>query len=113
MKKYLSRSQITGGQYVYPSTLKLRFTDHFLNRFEERREEFSVVPKRIIIGKHNIYSGEINSKSRIIRLVLRIEYTSSKWMFLCVDTRSGAVVTFWLRNKNESRICKQEINQDN
>lgn len=114
MERRISREDILSGRFSYPKNLiSLRKTNHFIQRMRDRSFDLDVMPSVIRATPSNIYSGKVNRNNSITSMVLRINYTISKWMFLCINPNTGAILTFWFKEKkNGNRICRQKAEKD-
>lgn len=95
----LTRTQILNGDYLFPSELvRLRQTNHFVERLEERGIEMDCIPSLVRVTKDNIYSGEVSGKE-FISVVVRLKYSHIRYMFLCFNPNDGVLKTVWFTEK--------------
>ena len=90
------------GNYVYPSELvKLKATKHFIERLEQRGIGVDCIPTLVRVTKDNIYCGEADGKE-LVNVVVRLKYSTTKYVFLCFNPRDGALKTLWFRDKKSN-----------
>jgi len=95
----LTRTEILNGNYLYPKELvRLRTTKHFTDRLEQRGIGLDCIPTLVRVTKDNIYCGEAQGKE-LTTVVVRLKYTSSRFVFLCFNPQDGALKTLWFRDK--------------
>lgn len=99
----LTRTQILRGNYVYPSDLiKLRHTNHFLDRLEERGVGVNCIPTVVRVTKDNIHSAKSENGRELKSVVVRLKYNYSTYLFLCFNPFDGFVKTLWFREKGKT-----------
>lgn len=110
----LTRTQILTGNYLYPKELvKLKTTKHFIDRLEERGIGVNCIPTVVRVTKDNIYCGEADG-NELTSVVIRLNYNSSRYVFLCFNPKDGGLKTLWFKEKgrlNDNR-GRQTPNQD-
>lgn len=95
----LTRAQILKGDYVYPTDfVRLKQTTHFTERLEERGIGIDCIPTLVRITKNNIHSGEAKG-NRLTSVVVRIKYSSMRYMFICFNPKDGFLKTLWFRER--------------
>ena len=100
----LSRKEILKGDYTYPSDLvKLRFTNHFRNRLEERQLGLDCIPKLVRVTKDNIYSAKTVDNKTLSSVVVRLNYTSSRYLLIAFNPNDGAAKSMWFLDKHGRR----------
>lgn len=100
--KILTRKQILNGSFVYPSELvKIRMTKHCIERLEQRGVGLECIPSLIRVTRDNIHSGKTENGVDLSSVVVRLDYTSSKFIFLALNPKDGGVKTLWFRDKNK------------
>lgn len=86
---------------MYPSDfVKLRPTKHFVERLEQRGIGIECIPKLVRVSRDNIYCGEADGNI-LTSVVVRLNYTSNRYMFLCFDPRYGQLKTLWFKEKGK------------
>lgn len=96
----LTRTQLVNGSYVYPSDLiKLYPTKHFVERLNERGIGIDCIPSLVRVTKDNIHSAKTNEKNEFVSVVVRLKYSSTKYIFLVINPLDGALKTLWFREK--------------
>lgn len=108
----LTRTEILNGNYSYPSDLvRLKTTNHFMERLEERGIGVDCIPKIVRVTKDNIYCGDAEG-NELVNVVVRLKYTSSRYVFLCFNPRDGVLRTIWFKDKrNGPRNTGQDSKQ--
>lgn len=97
----LTRTQILKGNYVYPSELiKLKTTKHFVERLEQRSIGVDCIPTMVRVTKDNIYCGDAEGKE-LVTVVVRLNYNSTRYVFLCFNPKDGALKTLWFKEKKK------------
>lgn len=96
----LTRTQLMSGKYSYPNDLiKLYPTKHFMDRLDERGIGLDCIPSLVRVTKDNIHSGKTNEKDELVSVVVRLNYSSTKYVFLVINPLDGALKTLWFREK--------------
>lgn len=92
------------GNYLYPKELvSLKPRKHFIDRLEERGIGVNCIPTMVRITKDNIYCGEADGKY-LTTVVVRLKYTSNRYVFLCFNPFDGALKTLWFKDKKERNV---------
>lgn len=101
----LTRKQILREKYKYPSDLvRLKPTTHFIERLQQRGYSLNCVPTMVRVTDSNIHSAKINENNSIVSVVVRLNYSSSKFIFVCFNPNDGALKTLWFKDKrNENK----------
>ena len=102
----LSRKDILNGDYKYPDSLiKLKPTRHFQQRIKERDGGLSCLPSYVRVTKDNIHSGKTKDGIHLNSVVVRLKYTSDKFLFIALNPYDGGAKSFWFRKieKNETK----------
>lgn len=95
----LRRSEILKGTYTYPKSLiRLRKTNHFIERLEQRGIGLDCIPTMVRITPDNIYCGE-EKDGKLESVVVRLSYNSYMYIFLCFTTKWGVLKTVWFKRK--------------
>lgn len=95
----LTRTQILKGDYEYPDKMiMLKPTRHFLNRLEERGIGINCIPTMVRVTRNNIHSGKTEDGKRLYSVVVRLRYTSSRWVFICLNPFDGGAKTLWFQD---------------
>ncbi len=96
----LTRTQLLTGSYIYPTELvKLVPTKHFVDRLNERGIGVDCIPTMVRVTKDNIHSGKTDNGKNLRSVVVRLKYTSSRYLFLCFNPIDGGLKTLWFRDK--------------
>jgi hypothetical protein len=96
----LTRTQILNGTYVYPSDLiKLKPTKHFIERLEERGIGLDCIPTLVRVTKDNIHSGKTDDGKELVSVVVRLKYSTNRYVFLAFNPIDGGLKTLWFREK--------------
>ncbi len=96
----LTRKQILRGNFVYPSDLvKLYPTKHFIDRLDERGLGLDCIPTLVRVTKDNIHSGKSDDGKKLDSVVIRLVYSTSKYIFLAINPFDGGLKTLWFRDK--------------
>lgn len=96
----LTRKKILEGDYKYPQELvKLVKTVHFRERLEERGIGLECFPSMVRVTKKNIHSAKTDDGEHLISVVVRLDYTSSKYIFICFNPYDGYCKTVWFQTK--------------
>ena len=110
----LTRTEILKGKYFYPTNLvKLKTTKHFVDRLKERGIGINCIPTKVRVTENNIYCGDAEG-NLIVSVVVRLNYSSSKFIFLCFNPIDGALKTVWFREKRKKddnrrrEICNKD-----
>lgn len=100
----LRRSQILAGDYVFPTGLiTLKHTNHFKARLEERGMGLQCIPTVVRVSRNNIHSAKTDDNKHLKSVVIRLDYTSSKYLFLILNPFDGAVKSLWFVNKKRGK----------
>ena len=84
---------------MFPNDLvKLRRTDHFIKRLEQRGIGVDCIPTLVRVTKSNIYCGEAEGNN-LTSVVVRLNYNYTRFIFLCFNPKDGALKTLWFRDK--------------
>ena len=105
----LTRAQILEGGYKYPRNLvQLIPTKHFLSRLIERGIGINCIPTLVRVTPENIHSGKTANGKTLYSVVVRLEYTYHRYIFLVFNPYDGALKTLWFKERfrNESRRRK-------
>lgn len=102
----LSRTDILKNNYKYPSDIiKLIYTNHFKERLEERGLALECIPSFIRVTPDNIHSGKTRDNEHLCSVVVRLKYSSSKYLFIAFNPYDGGCKTLWFKqNGNTKRI---------
>ena len=100
--KNLNRNQLLSGMFQYNKDLiELKYTKHYEERFKERSLGVECIPTVVRIKDENMYCGKTSDGASLSSIVVRLNYTSSKNLFLCFDPRNGVVKTLWFKDKKK------------
>ena len=98
----LTRTQLLQGNYQYPADLiKLKPTKHFIDRLEQRGIGLNCIPTMVRVTKDNIHSGKTGDGRELKSVVVRLKYSTTKYIFLCFNPFDGGLKTIWFRDKNK------------
>lgn len=98
----LTRKQILAGTYKYPADLvTLKPTRHFKERLSERGIGLECIPTVVRVTKDNIHSGKTKDNIHLNSVVVRLDYTSSKLLYIIMNPYDGAVKSLWFGNKKK------------
>lgn len=111
----LTKEQLMKGTYKYPQRLvKLEPTKHYLNRLEERGLGLECMPTMVRVTKENLHSAKTIDGIHLYSVVLKLKYTDTKWLFLCLNPFDGGVKSMWFRDKNRKYGNRwNKINEEN
>lgn len=73
--------------------------------------DLECIPTMVRITKDNIHSAKTEDKKHLHSVVVRIQYSSTRYLFLCYNPYDGALKSIWFTdkiNKNEIRVREQE-----
>lgn len=105
----LTRQQILGGNFRYPQDLiSLKVTKHFSQRLEERGVGLECIPTLVRITKDNVHCAKSKDGVRLSSVVVRLEYTKTKHLFLAFSPWDGALKSLWFKEKG---YAKQQPNK--
>lgn len=101
----LSRTQILKGNYNYPRNLiKLRTSKHFQERLEQRGYGIDCIPTLVRVTKDNIHSAKTDNGKDLNTVVVRLKYSSKRYLFICFNPFDGMCKTLWFKSRgNDSR----------
>jgi len=98
----LTRTQLLKGDYVYPNDLiRLKPTKHFIERLNERGIGIDCIPSLVRVTKDNVHSAKTDNGRELRSVVVRLKYSSTKYIFLCFNPFDGGLKTLWFRDKNK------------
>ena len=98
---HLTRTQILKGKYTYPPDMvKIWGSKHFLERLDERGVGLECIPTVVRVTPDNIHSARLEN-DQFVSVVVRLKYTSSKYIFLCFNPIDGNLKTLWFREKGK------------
>lgn len=103
MERELNRaSLLEKGLMPRERWIDLKYGAHSSDRKEERRVgSFDVLPNRIKCGVDNIHSACLKEDNSIKKLIVRINYSKSKWLYLVIAD-GYFVKTVWWRDKKRN-----------
>lgn len=108
----LTRTQILQGNFDYPDTLViLKPTKHFLWRLGERGIGINCIPTLVRVTRDNIHSGKTEDGRTLNSVVVRLNYTYHKWLFLVINPYDGGLKTLWFREKKR-RVSEDRRRRD-
>lgn len=116
----LKRSEILRGNYIFPTDLiQLKQTKHAKERILERYNGlFIIVPEYVRVTKNNIHSAKCDDGKHLHSVVVRLNYSYHKFLFICCNPFDGALKTLWLTDKKRKHrgnitqhISHEEDNQ--
>jgi hypothetical protein len=100
----LTRTQILAGDYKYPTDfIKLKPTRHFMGRLEERGMGIDCMPTMIRVSKDNIHSAKTEDGEKLNSVVVRIRYSSTQWLFICMNPYDGGAKTLWFKRRQKRK----------
>jgi len=100
----LTRTQILKGNFVYPNDLvKLHPTKHFIERLEERGIGLDCIPTLVRVTKENIHSAKTEDGLRLNSVVVRLSYSSNRYIFLAFNPFDGGMKTLWFRDRGNKK----------
>lgn len=98
--RYLTRTEILRNKYKYPSDfVNLIYTNHFKERLSERGLGLECIPKIVRVTENNIHSGKTNDEVHLCSVVVRLEYSTSKYLFIAFNPFDGGCKTLWFRKR--------------
>lgn len=98
----LTRTQILRGKFIYPSELvKLYPTKHFAERLEQRGIGLDCIPSLVRVTEGNIHSAKTEDGSKLNSVVVRLDYSATKYLFLAFNPFDGAIKTLWFRDRHK------------
>ena len=93
---------------TFPSELvKLIPTKHFIERLEERGLGLNCIPTVVRVTKDNIHSGKTKNGVYLNSVVIRLDYTIKKYIFLAFNPNDGALKTLWFKEKQKYGIRRR------
>jgi hypothetical protein len=102
--KELTRSQILTGKYYFPREMvNLIHTNHLEERMKERGIGLNILPTKVRVSEDNIHSAKTDDGVNLNSVVVRLKYSSTKFLFLCFNPIDGAVKTVWFRDKKRRK----------
>lgn len=100
------------GKYSYPNDfVRLRATRHFMERLEERGMGLDSIPTMIKVTENNIYCGDVE-EGVLVNVVVRLDYTRFKYIFLCFNPLDGYLKTLWFRDKSKRYVTGKRTTED-
>lgn len=100
MKRRLSREEILEGGYTIPDHfISLTQTEHVKDRIKERGGGIVFIPTKVKVTRENIYSAETADNITLDSVVVRLRYTKTKNLFMCIDPVSNALKTIWFKDR--------------
>lgn len=103
----ISRTELVNGNFVFPSEMvKLVPTKHFIDRLEERGIGLDCIPTIVRVTKDNLHSAKTEDGKILYSVVVRLKYSSTKYIFLAFNPIDGALKTLWFKDRygNRGRI---------
>jgi len=98
----LTRTQLLKGEYIYPEDLiYLKPTKHFVERLEQRGLGLECIPTMVRVTKDNVHSAKTDNGKELRSVVVRLKYSSTRYIFLCFNPFDGSLKTLWFRDKNK------------
>lgn len=102
MKRELTKKEILHGKFLYPKDLiTLRPTNHCLERIKERGQSLDILPSVVRITESNLQNGKTKDEKSVTSVVIKLDYTSRKDMYLCFNPFDGALKTVWYGNRQK------------
>ena len=96
----LSRGEVLKGNYKFPLELvRLKPSLHFKKSLENRGLELDCIPSMVRVSRDNIHSAKTIDNIHLTSVVIRLSYTSCKYMFICLNPYDGAGKTIWFKRK--------------
>lgn len=109
----LTRKEILKGDFRWPNDIvKLIFTNHFKERLNHRSNILDCFPNYVRVTKDNIYSGRTFNGTDLISVVVKLNYSSTKDLYLCFNPFDGGCKTFWFRSKNKQNGTTKRYRRD-
>lgn len=114
MEIELTRKQILQGNYIYPRELiKLKPTNHVRERLSERGMDLECIPSIVRVTEDNIYSAKCEDGKHLHSVVIRLKYTNTKDLFLCLNPFDAGWKSLWFRDSNRNRRHGNTLQKQN
>lgn len=105
--KDLTKEEILGKYYFPKGFIKLNPTNHCIERLNERGYGLDFLPSVVRITESNLYSGKTSNNRSLCSVVVKLEYTPKKHLFLCINPFDGAVKTVWYGDRSQQQNRKK------
>ena len=76
-------------------------TKHFIERSKERSLGLSSIPTKVRVTKKNIHSGKSEDGRNLASVVVKLNYSTRKYIFLAFNPNDGGLKTVWLRERRK------------
>ena len=102
-KEYRRAEILKNKLYFKEGWVELIYTNHALERLRERlRGEVVLYPKKVNISKLNIYKGYSYDDKVLHKIVLRLEFKPTEWIYLVVLPKNRVVKSLWFSPKTNN-----------
>lgn len=106
----LTRTDVLNGDYIFPTELvHLKQTKHVKERILDRYTGFIIVPEYIRVSKSNIHSAKCDDGKHLHSVVVRLDYSKDKYLFVCLNPFDGALKTIWFTEKRRKVFNKNLV----
>ena len=98
-----SRNQILKYKLAFhEGWIKLHYSAHAFSRLKERlKGDIIVYPRVINVSSLNIYKGYSFDGKNLYKIIVRLEFKKSEWIYLVILPDKKLVKTLWFRGKKE------------
>lgn len=72
-----------------------------MDRLTERGQGLDFLPSVVKITDSNIYSGRTKDNKKLNSIVIRMDYTGNKDLYLCFNPFDAALKTVWYGNRKK------------
>lgn len=110
--KEWSRKKILEKGMVFPQGwMELIYTNHALDRLKERGKGSLVAgPRNINVSTLNIYKGYSYDDKNLHKVIVRLEFSSSEWIFLVILPHERVVKSLWFTKKDDGKRRRMAAN---
>lgn len=108
-REYTRKRILSEGLQFKEGWTELVYTQHAMDRLKERlKGEIELFPKFINISKLNINKGYSYDGKYLHKVVIRLEFKPTEWIFLVVLPSKRLVKSLWFQEKGMTRKLSPE-----